>query len=62
MSNKEMTTVVLNALLEEWSNFTSSIYGNKEANPFKDLWSLCKIEKTRVKAKTDVGSNEKNKK
>lgn len=34
MSNKEMTIVVLNALLEEWGNFISSIYGKKEATPF----------------------------
>ena len=34
MSEKEMTTVVLNALPEEWGNFDSSIYGNKEATPF----------------------------
>lgn len=43
MSNIEMTTVVLNALPEEWGNFTSSIYGNKEATPFQDLCSLCNI-------------------
>lgn len=30
MSDKEMTTMVLNALLEEWGNFTSSIYTKKE--------------------------------
>ena len=60
MSNKEMTTVVLNALPEEWGNFTSNIYGKKEAIPFKDLWSLCKIEETRLKAKIDVGSSEQN--
>eukprot|EP00253_Pinus_taeda_P009693 PITA_09693 len=58
MSNKEMTTIVLNVLVEEWGNFTSSIYGKKEATPFKDLWSLCKIEETRLKAKLDVGWNE----
>lgn len=29
MSDKEMTTVVLNALLGEWGNFTSSIDGKK---------------------------------
>jgi len=34
MYDKEMTIIVLNALLEEWSNFTSSIYGKKEATPF----------------------------
>jgi len=40
MSDREMTTFSLNALLEEWGNFTSSIYGKKEATPFYDLWSL----------------------
>lgn len=34
MSDKEMTTVVLNALLDEWGNFVSSIYGKKETTPF----------------------------
>lgn len=50
--DKEITTVVLNALLEEWGNFVSSIYGKKEATPFSELWSLCKIEKTRLKEKS----------
>ena len=58
MSDKEMTTVVLNALPKEWGNFVSSIYRKKEAIPFKDLWSLCKNEEFRLKAKNDVGSNE----
>ena len=40
MSDKEMTTIVINALPKEWGNFTSIIYGNKEATPFQDLWSL----------------------
>lgn len=53
-----MTTVVLNALPEEWGNLTSSIYGKKEATPFQDLWLLCKIEKSRLKAKSDVGAGE----
>ena len=44
MSDTEMTRVVLNPLLEEWGNFTSSLYGKKEAKPFHDLWNLCKIE------------------
>ena len=48
------TTVVLNALPKEWGNFTSSLYGKKEATPFQDLWSLCKIEETRLKAKVDT--------
>ena len=55
-----MTTIVLNSLPEGWGNFTSSIYGKKEATPFQDLWSLCKIEETRLKAKIDIGSNEEN--
>ena len=60
MSDTEMTTVVLNALLEEWGNFTSSLYGKKKATPFHDLWSLCKIEETRLKAKVDTGPSEEN--
>ena len=60
MSDSEMTTVVLNALPEEWGNFTSSLYGKKEATPFHDLGSLCKIEETRLKAKVDTGSSKGN--
>ena len=51
MSDKEMTTVVLNALPDDWGNFTSSIYAKKEATPLSEMWSLCKIEETRLKAK-----------
>ena len=40
MSDREMTIVVLNALPEEWGNFTSNVYGKKEATPFNELWSL----------------------
>jgi len=53
-----MTTVVLNALPDEWGNFISSIYGKKKATPFNKLMSSCKIEETRLKEKRDVGSNE----
>jgi len=55
ISNKKMTTVVLNALPKACGNFTLTIYGKKEATPFQDLWSLCKIEEIRLKAKIDVG-------
>ena len=41
MFDSEMTTMVLDVLLEEWGNFTSSLYGKKVATPFQDLWSLC---------------------
>lgn len=58
MLDREMTTVVLNALPEEWGNFTSSIYAKKEGTLLNELWSLCKIEETRLKAKDDVGSKE----
>lgn len=40
MSNNDMTTIMLNALLEERGNFTTSNYGKKEATPFNYLWSL----------------------
>lgn len=53
-----MTTVVLNSLPEEWGNFTSSIYAKKESTLLNELWSLCKIEETRLKAKDDVESKE----
>jgi len=55
---KKMTTIVLNALLEEWGHFTSSIFGNIEATILSEIWSLCKIEETRLKAKRDVGVGE----
>lgn len=58
MSDREMTIVVLNALLEEWGNFTSSIYVKKEATPLNELCSLYKIEETRLKAKDYVGSKD----
>ena len=54
MFDNKITAMLLNALPEEWGNFTSSLYGKKEATPFLDLWSLCKIEETRLKAKADT--------
>ena len=51
MADTGMTIVVLNAIPEEWGNSTSSLYEKKEATPFHDLWSLCKIEETRLKEK-----------
>ena len=58
MSDHEMTIIVVNALPDEWGNFVSSIYRKKEATPFNDRWSLCKVEETKIKANNDVGSNE----
>jgi len=58
MSDREMAIVVLNALPEDWGNFTSSIYAKKQATLVSKMWSLCKIEETRLKAKEDVGSKE----
>ena len=57
MSEKEMTIVVVNALPNEWGSFVSSIYGKKEATPLSELWPICKVEETRLKAKSDVGAN-----
>jgi len=59
MPDTEMTPVVLNALPYEWGNFVSSIYGKKEATPFNELWSLCKIEEIWLKARSDVEPSEK---
>jgi len=59
MSNPHITTCVLNALPDEWGTFVPRIYGKKEATPFTDIWELCKIEEIILKAKNDVGSNEK---
>jgi len=56
MSDREKAIVVLNALPEDWGNFTSSIYAKKEATPLSELWSLFKIEETGLKGKDDVGS------
>ena len=58
MFNREMTIVVLNALPEEWGNFTSSFYVKKEATSLSDMWSLCRTKETRLKAKEDMGSKE----
>ena len=58
MLDIKMAIVVLNALPDEWGNFVSSIFGKKEATPFSELWSLCKIEETRLKAKSDEGPSE----
>ena len=58
MKNRKMTIVVLNALPDEWGNFVSNIYGKEKVAPFSELWSLFKIEETRLKAKGDVESNE----
>ena len=58
MFDREMTTVVLNALLEDCGNFTSSIYSKKEATTLSEMWSLCKTKETKLKAKEDVGLKE----
>jgi len=58
MSDQEMTTIVLNALPEEWGNFIANIWGKKEASSLNDLCAICKVEETKLKAKEDsaVGS------
>ena len=58
MSDREITTIVLNALPEDWGNFTSSIYAKKEPTTLSEMWYLCKIEETRLKEKVDVESKE----
>jgi len=53
-----MTIVVLNALCEDWGNFTSTIYAKKEATTLSEMWPLCKTKEIILKAKEDVGSKE----
>ena len=60
MFDREMTTMVLNALPEEWGNFTSSLYGKKVNTPFQYIWSLCNIEETKLHEKVNIGPNEQN--
>ena len=42
ISDREMTSVVLNALPEDWGKFRSSIYAKKEATTLNEMWYLCK--------------------
>lgn len=44
MSDREMPTIVLNALPRKWGNFTSSIYSKKEATTLSEMWCLCKTK------------------
>lgn len=61
MSDQEMTMIVLNALPEEWGNFTASIWAKKEASSLNDLWAICKVEEARLKAKEDIAVSPKSK-
>lgn len=54
MSDQKMTTIVLNALPEEWRNFTTIIWAKKEASSLNDLWAICKVEEARLKAREDI--------
>ena len=49
--DKEMITIVLNALIDEQGNLVSKAYEEEKAIPFNNLWSLCKSEEHRLKAK-----------
>ena len=55
MSDREMKTVVLNAL-PEWGNFTSSIYAKKEATTLSEMWSQQKKPDLRQKNMWDQRS------
>jgi len=61
MSDEEKTTIVLNALPEEWGNFRTSIWAKMEASSLNELWAICKVEEARLKVKEDIffGSKEK---
>ena len=53
MSDREILTMVQNALPKEWRGFTSSVDGREEAMPFQGLG---KIEESRL----NEGSKEEN--
>ena len=57
VSDKEMISVILNALTNEQGNLIST--KEEEAIPFIKLWSLCKAEKDRLKKVSDKRSNER---
>lgn len=59
VSDFELTTCILNALPLEWSSFVTSIYSRKNTPNFDELWSLCILGETRLKAKDDTEPNEK---
>ena len=44
MFDREMTTIVLNAMSNECGKFVSNMYGKKETIPFNDLQSLSQIK------------------
>jgi len=51
VSNKEMISIILNALTDEQGNLVSN--GEEEAIPFNNLRTLCKIKENRVKGQND---------
>lgn len=57
ISDSQLTTCVLNALPSEWSSFLTKIYSRKDSPNFNELWTLCILEVTRLKAKDDTESN-----
>jgi len=59
ISDKEMVSIVLNALSDELGNLASNSRKEKNAIPFKNLWFLCNIEEDKLKAKSDEGPSER---
>jgi len=57
ISDKEMISIILNALIDEQGNLISNKEG--EAIPFIKLWSLCKTKEERLKGESDKRSNER---
>ncbi|MCY6488218.1 hypothetical protein, partial [Actinobacillus pleuropneumoniae] len=53
VSDKEMISVVLNALTDEQGNLISNKEEEAKAIPLTNLWTLCKIEEKRLKGQYD---------
>ena len=55
VSNNEMISVILNALIDEQRNLMST--REEEVIPFIKLWSLCKVEEDGMKKESDKRSD-----
>ena len=60
ISDSELITYVINALPPSWDGFAGGIYARKYTPTFEELWALCVLEETRLKAKDDTEPNNEN--
>jgi hypothetical protein len=51
ISDKELVNIVLNGLPKTWDAFSTSMNRRKEYPTFKELWTCCAEEESRISAK-----------